>query len=66
MIETLNVQGMGCGKCAEAIETNVGALAGVSSVQVNLDQANVTIDVEDAKVMDQVKVTIEEQGYEVA
>ncbi len=66
MTETIKVHGMGCGSCANKVETHVGALPGVSSVQVNLDQAEVTVEVQEANVLDQVKTTIEEQGYEVA
>lgn len=32
----LNVNGMTCGHCVKAVETSVGALAGVQEVKVDL------------------------------
>ena len=63
---TLNVQGMSCGHCVKAVETSVGALAGVQEVNVDLAQAKVTVAFDEATVsVDQIKETIDEQGYDV-
>ncbi|WP_313892181.1 copper chaperone CopZ [Psychrobacillus sp.] len=63
---TLNVQGMSCGHCVKAVEGGVGELAGVNEVKVNLAEGLVEIAFDEAKVsLDQIKETIEEQGYEV-
>ena len=63
---TLNVQGMSCGHCVKAVETSVGALAGVQEVNVDLAQAKVTVAYDEATVsVDQIKETIDEQGYDV-
>ena len=63
---TLNVQGMTCGHCVKAVETSVGALAGVQEVNVDLAQAKVTVAFDEATVsVDQIKETIDEQGYDV-
>ena len=63
---TLNVQGMSCGHCVKAVETSVGALAGVQEVNVDLAQAKVIVAYDEATVsVDQIKETIDEQGYDV-
>ncbi|KGR85508.1 copper chaperone CopZ [Lysinibacillus odysseyi] len=63
---TLNVQGMSCGHCVKAIEGSVGELAGVSEVNVKLAEALVDVSFNESEVsLDQIKETIEEQGYDV-
>lgn len=63
---TLHVQGMSCSHCVKAVEDSVGELKGVSNVTVHLE--NGTVDVEynaDEVTLDQIKETIDDQGYEV-
>lgn len=63
---TLNVQGMSCGHCVKAIEGSVGKLDGVSEVKVNLEAAQVEVAFNESQVsLDNIKETIEEQGYDV-
>ena len=63
---TLNVQGMSCGHCVKAVESSVGELSGIESVKVNLDEAQVTVSFDEAQVsLNQIKETIEEEGYDV-
>ena len=63
---TLNVQGTSCGHCVKAVESSVSELNGIESVKVNLDEAKVAISFNDAQVsLEQIKETIEEQGYDV-
>lgn len=63
---TLNVQGMSCGHCVKSVEENVGQLAGVEQVKVNLAEAQVDIAFDEVQVtLEQIKETIEEQGYEL-
>ncbi|WP_274307178.1 copper chaperone CopZ [Solibacillus daqui] len=63
---TLNVQGMSCGHCVKAVETSVGALAGVQEVKVDLADAKVIVAFDESSVtVDQIKETIDEQGYDV-
>ncbi len=63
---TLNVEGMSCGHCVKAVEGSVGALNGVSSVKVDLDNKKVDIEFNEAQVtIDAIKETIDDQGYEV-
>nr|WP_295971021.1 copper chaperone CopZ [uncultured Bacillus sp.] len=63
---TLNVEGMSCGHCVKAVETSVGGLNGVSSVEVNLENKTVAVEFNQEKVtLDKIKETIDDQGYDV-
>ena len=63
---TLQVQGMSCGHCVKAVENSVGALAGVYEVKVNLAEGLVDVAFDEAQVsVDQIKETIDDQGYDV-
>ncbi|MFP7170874.1 copper chaperone CopZ [Terribacillus sp. 7520-G] len=63
---TLNVQGMSCAHCVNAIEGNVGQLDGVDAVKVNLDEAKVDVAFDPNTVkLNEIKDVIEEQGYDV-
>ncbi|MGG1573496.1 copper chaperone CopZ [Fictibacillus sp. NRS-1165] len=65
--KTLNVKGMSCNHCVNAIEGSVGKLAGVSEVQVNLSEGKVDVTFDSNKVsLEKIKETIDDQGYEVA
>jgi len=63
---TLNVQGMSCGHCVNAVETSVGKIDGVASVDVNLDAAQVQVAFDATKTSQQaIANEIEDQGYDV-
>ncbi|WP_318507412.1 copper chaperone CopZ [Bacillus sp. T3] len=63
---TLQVKGMSCGHCVKAIEGSVGALAGVETVKVDLGAGSVAVAFNSAVVtLEQIKETIDEQGYDV-
>ncbi|KGR92375.1 copper resistance protein CopZ [Ureibacillus massiliensis 4400831 = CIP 108448 = CCUG 49529] len=63
---TLNVKGMSCGHCVNAVEGSVGALDGVSQVNVNLESGQVSVAFDNEKVtIEQIKETIDDQGYDV-
>lgn len=65
--EVLSVPEVTCEHCVSAIEGAVGALAGVSSVKVDLDRKDVTIAYDDASVgHDSIVHAINEEGYQVA
>ena len=60
-----SVPGVSCEHCRTSIENEVGAVAGVESVEVDLERGVVTVrgrDVND----DAVRAAIDEAGYEVA
>ncbi len=64
--KTLNVNGMSCSHCENAVKKAVGALSGVANVSVDLQEKKVTIEYDPEKVtVDQIKNAIEDQGYEV-
>ncbi len=63
---TLQVTGMSCGHCVKAVEDNVGALAGVDEVTVNLEAGTVDVSFANSTVtLKTITETIEEQGYDV-
>ncbi|NLZ82812.1 MAG: copper chaperone CopZ [Clostridiales bacterium] len=62
----INVEGMSCQHCVNAITNGVGGLEGVNKVQVSLENKTVSIDYNSDKVtLDKIKAEIEEQGYDV-
>jgi copper chaperone len=64
---TLNVQGMSCGHCVKAVEGSVSELAGVGAVKVHLENGTVDVEFNGSEVtLDQIKETIDDQGYDVA
>ena len=63
----VNTPDMSCGHCVAAIETEVGALAGVESVKADLPTKQVTIAFDPARVsVPQLEETLDEAGYPVA
>ena len=62
---TYTVPGMTCGHCKEAVSREMGAVAGVVSVDVDLDSKLVTVtgeNLDDSAV----RAAIDEAGYDVA
>ena len=62
---TYTVPGMSCGHCRAAITSEVEKIAGVSSVEVDLDSKRVTVagaELDEAAV----RGAIDEAGYDVA
>jgi copper chaperone len=62
----LNVPDVACNHCKMAIENAVSQVAGVSSVEVEVDAKSVTVALEQAGDIGAVKAAIEEEGYTVA
>lgn len=63
---TLNVEGMSCSHCVNAVTKAVTALEGVSGVNVSLEGKTVTVDYDADQVsLDAIKEAIEEEGYDV-
>ena len=67
MLQTvLNVEGMSCSHCVNAVTKAVTALDGVSGVNVSLEGKTVTVDYDAAKVsLESIREAIEEEGYDV-
>ncbi|MDR3075684.1 MAG: copper chaperone CopZ [Synergistaceae bacterium] len=65
--KTIKIEGMSCEHCVKAITKAVGALAGVESVKVSLENAAAEVKYDPAKTsLDKIKAEIDDQGYEVA
>lgn len=62
---TYTVRGMTCGHCVNSVTAEVGAVRGVSDVQVDLPTGRVTVNgdgpIDDAAV----HAAVDEAGYEV-
>ena len=66
MTTTYVVKGMTCGHCVESVTKEIGAVAGVSGVQVDLETGAVTVD-SDAPLDDKlIEAAVEEAGFEMA
>lgn len=62
----LNVEGMSCSHCENAVKKAAGSLDGVSNVTVDLKGKSVTVEYEPSKVsLNSIKKEIENQGYDV-
>lgn len=62
----LQVKGMSCSHCVNAIEGNVGQLEGVHSVNVHLNDGSVDVSFDSKNIsLKEITDVIEDQGYEV-
>ncbi|MCI4063943.1 cation transporter [Micromonospora sp. R77] len=62
---TYQVQGMTCGHCVNSVSTELGALPGVSDVQVELASGQVTVTSESPLDTDTVRAAVDEAGYDL-
>jgi len=63
-IVELSIEGMTCSACAAAVERNVGKLAGVRSVSVNLATNRGTFEYDPAEIkLIEIKAAIDKAGY---
>jgi copper chaperone len=61
---TLNVQGMSCQHCVNAIESALRSIG--ASGRVDLPNGRVEVSYDESKLtLEQIKAAIEEQGYDV-
>ncbi len=61
----LNVEGMSCSHCENAVKTAVSALNGVTEVLVDLASKTVTVTHDEKVSVESIKNEIEDQGYDV-
>ncbi|MBW3667168.1 MAG: cation transporter [Actinobacteria bacterium] len=62
----LQVPEVHCDNCKTSLEGAVGAMSGVESVEVSVPDATLDVNFDETEVgLDQIKGTIEEQGYAV-
>ena len=62
---TYTVKGMTCGHCVSAVSTEVGALPGVTGVEVDLSTGAVTVTSEHPLDAGSVRAAVDEAGYEL-
>jgi copper chaperone len=62
---TLSVPGMTCGHCEAAVKQEVGAVDGVTTVEVDLDTKDVVVS-GNRLDRDAIVAAIDEAGYDVA
>jgi len=59
------VAGMTCGHCVNAVSTEVGAIPGVTNVDVELAGGTLMVTSEAPLELAQVRAAVEEAGYEL-
>ncbi|WP_433226142.1 heavy-metal-associated domain-containing protein [Microtetraspora malaysiensis] len=62
---TYTVTGMTCGHCVSSVKEEVGEVAGVTGVEVDLATGLVTVDSEGSVDAAAIAAAVEEAGYEV-
>jgi len=60
---TLEIVNLKCGGCANSIKKGIIAIEGVKEVDVELETSNVTVEVENETVVDEVKKKLSTMGY---
>ena len=62
---TYTVQGMTCGHCVSSVSSEIGALPGVTDVDVDLASGAVTVTSEQPLDPATVRAAVDEAGYEL-
>ena len=62
---TIAVEGMTCGHCVSAVQTEVGKVQGVTDVSVDLESGQVTVVAESTPDPAALQEAVEEAGFEV-
>ncbi len=65
MKTVINVEGMSCAHCVNAVNRALREVEGVVAVDVDLQSKTATVEHSDKTTFDSMKKTIEEAGYEV-
>ncbi|WP_349410141.1 copper chaperone CopZ [Pseudalkalibacillus sp. SCS-8] len=66
MEKTLQVEGMTCNHCKQAVTNALAELNGVNEVDVDLEKGTASVQYEEGKVTEEdMKNAVEEQGYDV-
>ncbi|WP_147802268.1 cation transporter [Alkalicoccus halolimnae] len=63
--EVIQVAGMTCGHCKQAVEGAASSVKGVSRAEVDLKAGNVTVEMEEGTNITEIKEEIEDQGYDI-
>ncbi|GGU94445.1 heavy-metal-associated domain-containing protein [Actinomadura sp. LOL_016] len=62
---TYTVTGMTCGHCVGAVTEEVGQVAGVTNVDVDLEAGTVTVTSENPVDVELIRAAVDEAGYEL-
>ncbi|MEU1394141.1 MULTISPECIES: heavy-metal-associated domain-containing protein [unclassified Nonomuraea] len=62
---TYTVKGMTCGHCVSSVKEEVGGVAGVTGVEVDLASGRLTVSSESQVEESQIASAVEEAGYEL-
>ena len=65
-ITTVTVMGMSCGGCASSVREEIGDIAGVDSVDVDLSSGTVTISSAGPIGTADIRNAVEDAGYQLA
>ncbi|MCB0976766.1 MAG: heavy-metal-associated domain-containing protein [Acidimicrobiales bacterium] len=60
------VTGMSCQHCVDSVTAEVGKLAGVEQVQVDLSAGTVSVTSAEAVSLDDVRAAVDEAGFDLA
>ncbi|MEV6157047.1 copper ion binding protein [Nonomuraea sp. NPDC052129] len=63
---TYTVKGMTCGHCVSSVKEEVGEVAGVTNIEVDLATGLLTVDSDGPIDAAKIVAAVEEAGYEVA
>ncbi|MEU4565625.1 cation transporter [Micromonospora sp. NPDC023956] len=63
--KTYQVQGMTCGHCVSAVSSELGAVAGVTDVKVDLASGQVTVTSDAPLETETVRAAVDEAGFEL-
>ncbi|MEU6788494.1 cation transporter [Nonomuraea angiospora] len=64
--DTYIVKGMTCGHCVSSVKEEVGGVAGITSVEVDLAGGLLTVNSEGPVDRAEIAAAVEEAGYELA
>lgn len=62
----VTVTGMTCGHCVSSVREEIGGIAGVTTVEVDLASGRVTIDSNDPVDRSAIRAAVDEAGYQLA
>ncbi|MEU6723561.1 copper ion binding protein [Nonomuraea wenchangensis] len=63
---TYTVKGMTCGHCVSSVKEEVGEVAGVTAVEVELESGLLTVSSDEPVDQARIAAAVEEAGYELA
>lgn len=63
---TIDIKGMSCMGCVKSVKAALEAVEGVKSVDVSLEAANATVELEDGFDVKTLEEAIEEAGFEAS